>query len=559
MSAQRLASALRRFALRTARGPLRLPWSILYRLALRGYVLFLTRGQEDVSVYAAGSLGWGEPAYGLSDIDVAVVLGGDAHRQRIVRGRVRRRWAWLERTAPIVAGAVLDRPLVVAEDDLKRAVGTSVLTYGLDEDPGPSGTNGALYLDPAADGDRVGVHLRPGLYGPGMNWRLITGIDRRAAQPAFDPQASRIAAWLELQSYWRWLLQECVDPEPVRTADICVKLVAEPVRILLWLTRRERVSGRAEVLERGRDLLPDEEPVIRAALELRHRRWRSPGAPLAEFLPSLVHLSSRVGSHLAEAVATEGSTRVRLAWGGPSELIVAERARSRLGRLGKAGWAGRIVPLADWRALASPEVPDETLAPLTQAPTDPSLLALAATVGNSGAYPALRAGGLLVLASHRYPRSALRGVQCAVTDPVSFALLADDAIATFPEVRGWSARDWGRRAVAEHRVWLESGNSFDEEPGQTLARLLTAARAGVFLESIEAGTPELPLTVVAAAERLGLTVAEPSLAEEAAGSYRKLVLEELTPAGDTVRALRKAVLGLRAYSDHEELRRQVAR
>jgi hypothetical protein len=218
---------------------------------------------------------------------------------------------------------------------------------------------------------------------------------------------------------------------------------------------------------------------------------------------------------------------------------------------------GRIVPLADWRALASPELPDEALAPLTQGPADPGLLARAAMVGNSGPYPALRADGLLVLASHRYPRSALRAVQCAVTDPVSFALLAGEPIATFPEVRGWSARDWARRAVAEHRVWLQSEGSSGEAPGQTLGRLLTAARAGVFLQSIEAGTPELPLTVAAACEGLGLTLGAPGLAEEAAGRYREFVVDQATPSADTVRALRKLVLALRAYAHEEEARRQV--
>ena len=93
-----------------------------------------------------------------------------------------------------------------------------------------------------------------------------------------------------------------------------------------------------------------------------------------------------------------------------------------------------------------------------------------------------------------------------------------------------------------------------EGPGQTLARLLTAARAGVFLESVEAGTPELPLTIAATAQRLGLTVGTPSLAEEAAGSYREFVLDEATPAGETVRALRKLVVGLRAYAREGRLR-----
>jgi hypothetical protein len=108
-------------------------------------------------------------------------------------------------------------------------------------------------------------------------------------------------------------------------------------------------------------------------------------------------------------------------------------------------------------------------------------------------------------------------VQCAATDPVSFALAGARSQARFPRLAGWSARDWARRAVAEHRVWLSApdarlnGHTWIAPPPPpggsghaTRNRLLSAARAGLFLESVERGEPELLLALDAAADRLGV-------------------------------------------------------
>ena len=308
--ARRWALALRALAVRSERGPLRSVWALAYALALRAYSLYLSRGEGQVSVYATGSLGSGQPIYGLSDIDVAVVLGGDGQLRHQARDRVRRRWERLERASPLLAGPVLDRPLVLDETDL-RSAGASALIYGLGE-----GRSGALYLGADADRDRIALYQEPGLDGFGRGWRLINGLERRPRAAVLEAQEFRVAAWLELQGYWRWLLQECVEPDPLRVADLCVKLMAEPVRILLWLIHGEQRAGRDEVLERGRELIPDEEPAIAAALELRRGLPMSSTALLDEFLPALLRLSvpgrfpaRRGGEHPTRAPESGSSGR----------------------------------------------------------------------------------------------------------------------------------------------------------------------------------------------------------------------------------------------------------
>ena len=544
---RRFAISLQRFALRTQRGPLRPAWAITYELAARGYALYLTGGRRKASVYASGSLGWGEPQYGLSDIDPKVVLAPEREGKGCDRARVKRRWERLQRHAPLLAGSLFDTPIILEECDLRDLASTSVFSYGLDVD-GKDGGGAAVYFGPGSDPDKIAFHQKPGLYGSGSDWRLLNGPDRRPRETSVDPQARRIASWLELQSYWRWFLQECAEPGTLRMVDLCVKLVAEPIRILIWLTHGDRLSGRTEVLEEGKALIPDEEPAIARALELQRDPTRSV-APLIELMPSLLRLSSMVGSRLADELAPVPATPVRLVWGAAEELLLTPSARSWLRRLQEPDVERRLLPLADWRALAHPDPPDEAFIPLSLDPTDPDRLAQAVEVGNMGPYPALVADELLVLMSERFPRTAVRGVQCPVTDPVSFALLAGDTIAAFPEVRGWSARDWGRRAVAEHRAWLRSRGEASEEPGTTLAMLLTAARAALFLESIEAHAPELPLTVAAVVKRLGASTAKArSVTEEAAASYRDFVFEQTPPPAGTLNAFRDLVSSIPVYA-----------
>jgi hypothetical protein len=176
----------------------------------------------------------------------------------------------------------------------------------------------------------------------------------------------------------------------------------------------------------------------------------------------------------------------------------------------------------------------------------------AAATARSIPYPALRAGELLVMPTTR--GGHLRSVQCPVTDPVSFALADGKATAAFPNVSGWSAKHIAQRAVAEHRAWLGLGDGAGKPDlrelmlGQarsiaarrfSLARLLTAARAALFAESLQKGEPELPVTAAAVAERLG--------ARAALDCYRACLLDDRDPPAQQVAALRELVLDLPAF------------
>jgi hypothetical protein len=79
----------------------------------------------------------------------------------------------------------------------------------------------------------------------------------------------------------------------------------------------------------------------------------------------------------------------------------------------------------------------------------------------------------------------------------------------------------------------------------SLARLLTAARAALFADSLGRGEPELPLTAAAVAERLE--------ARAALDCYRDCLLEGSDPPASQVASLRERVLDLPAYRPGERM------
>jgi predicted nucleotidyltransferase len=533
------AELIRRVMIRTGQGRLRGVWSLAHEALMRALAVYLRRGQPGAATYASGSFGSGEPAFGVSDVDIVVVVPGEAGRPGERCALVKRRFARLGRRLPLRVD------LAVYEDaELEDAVSAPALTYGLDSRE-RRGTAAAIYADPPAPPEKTALHERPGLYGPMHGWRLLAGPDRRPRPPGYDAQHRRIAAWLQLQWWWRMAFRACLDPSAHWVPYFSVKLVAEPARIWLWLVHGESAGGIADVLARGLERMPEEEPALRRAGALHDALPRQPEPALGETLPVVARLSARIARHLESEVAEAGATEVRLVGGGEEELFgaFAQRPGARTN-----GFRPRLLPLTDWRSRASTWRPDEAFALLPGDAGDPAALAATARSARDGLQPALHSAALIVLptAGVDHGHARLRAVQCSLTDPVSWALVEGGRVASFPGVAGWSARDSAVRAVAEHRAWLRHSAGLVPD---ALARPFNAARAALFLESLDAGRPELALTMGATARLLG---ARGEAASDASGeayeSYRAWRLSGERPAPGVAPRLHELVRALPAYS-----------
>jgi hypothetical protein len=508
------------------------------------WAAYLTRGEQDATAYARASLGGEDVLPGLSDVDVAIVLQADPEGPGLAAARATARWSRARRATPIT-DLMFDYPLILEADELTEAAGSSTLTFGLD---GGRCRSDSVYFGERVSQDKLRLLERPGLYSATGDWRPIRGRKRRSSERPRDPQLRRIAAWLELSFWWQWACRACADPRRPSTASLCVKFVAEPARIWLWLKHGERPGRREEVLARALARLPEEEDGLRRALRLLRALPESPAPPLDEVLPVLVRLSSRIARLLADEVACEGATTVQLGDAGRAELILPHGDWRYPGSLA-GGLMAPVLPLCDWRSLTCPELPDESFALTPEDPGDPAVLGAATRCQRYGPYPALARNGLLLFAGP-WARSQLRAVKCALTDPVSFALRDGRAVASFPQVAGWSAHDWAARAIAEHGAWLATPiGSGDDPGGSTLAMLLSAARAALFADSLrDGGTAELSVTVAGAARRLAeRSTAARAAAEESIAAYREFAADRTAPPERTVAALRELVRRLPAY------------
>lgn len=528
--------------LRTGTGPLRPVWRFAYLAVARVVSAYLRAGHRGASVYAIGSLGGPDTVYGISDIDLAVVVPSLAGRRGEARDAIRHRWERLCRVAPPLRELLF--VAVYEEPELERAAaGSPCLRSG--PPAGRARARGALFR-PGPFVDPADVAFRPGLKPPLSGWGLLAGLDGlpRTREPEADQRA--VVAWLELQHWWRYAIRACVTPGGPRTAYLCVKLASEPARIWLWLAHGEHVSSRREALERGAQELPEAQDTFDRALKLQGSLHRSPTPPLAEMLEGLVLLTARIAGWLAAEVEPAGAEEVRLVWDEGDQLVLAPRAGDPL--RAALGLPPQLRPLVDWRTLVWGGAPDEAFARFPGSPPEPATLATAAVASRRGPYPAVSGSGLLVLPTHVYRRGLLRAVQCPVTDPVSFALLDGAAAASFSRVGPWSIREAARRAVAEHAAWLAAGGATGDPSADALGLLFNAGRAGLLVETLEAGEPELTLTVAAVVRGLSTSgqLARP-VAEAAFDAYVACRTRGGLPHAGTVAELRRGVLALPAY------------
>jgi hypothetical protein len=509
---RRLASTLARLMLRTSNTPLSAVWALAYWSVMRSAVAIIRGQYREASIYLKGSFASREEVYGISDVDMVVVLPLDGAPQGSSQLSARESWKQLRHRLPLFK-LVIQHCWFYEEDDFRKSVSASCLTYGLSSSHDGQYDDQAVFLGSHPLHDHMGLQTQPSLYGARSEWRHLGGKNRLPAVGKDDPQNRRLAAWFHLQYWWRHAYLACAEPARDHVPLLCAKLIAEPVRLWLWVERTEQVETREAALRRGLSELPEEREVLQLGLDLLKALPRSPHPPLPEVIAALLRHTERLALQMGAAAEAAGSVEVRLA--GSAQLAVTSDMVDRIHALNALGESGELLPLADWRARAVPNVPDEAIMLIQANAVDPAFLALMAHADGGDAIPAFRYNSMLIMPTTNPERGVLRAVQCQPTDPVSMALADGRTIARFPELSGWSALHSARRAVAEHRAWLGANGSVypphgwvgmqsgcSEPTMRTVGLLFTAARAALFLESIVEGDPELAVTVAAVAERL---------------------------------------------------------
>ena len=323
----RVGERLRKLVVRSGGGVLRPVYVSVYELVARAVGAYVRRVNRDAAVYATSSLATGELVPGVSDLDIAVVAPAGptpGSARRALEARRDRLWRLVPPLGRYVWVAVYE------EEELARAQTVSRRQ--------PATADGeTLFFGPKPLVDDLNLSSRPGFPGRVHTWRLLAGAERRGERRLRSRAEDRLAAWAELQAWWLWAVQACLDPSTPGRPSLCVKLVAEPCRVLLWLQHGEELTTRVQVLERALELLPSEREAITAAIELRDRLTRSPEPPLDEFLPVFVRLSARIAALLSNEPSTSARRPSGSNGAAPTSSHSARKISSSSGRLRATG------------------------------------------------------------------------------------------------------------------------------------------------------------------------------------------------------------------------------
>ncbi len=134
----------------------------------------------------------------------------------------------------------------------------------------------------------------------------------------------------------------------------------------------------------------------------------------------------------------------------------AWRASSGPGGCSHSPTGGRARPTTLLDGRVDPLLADEGLRDPPSRARRPAALNDLARASNTGLRPALRLGPLLVLPSATFFDWIHRAVQFEFSDPVSFAVLENERMRTFPALEGWSAADCAQPGGCAHAFWLRS-------------------------------------------------------------------------------------------------------
>lgn len=515
---------LQPLAVATSRGPLRVLGALAYRAAARATAAWLGR-REAVGVYLRGSCTGPDVVYGLSDLDLAVVAEDEE-----VAERVRKRWTRLRKDLEPL-GSPVECHYVESRATVEAACAASVFTHGLDR-AAPGAGSAPMQERPCLDGEVAG-------------WRRLWGRDLRPANARRrHAELERPSVvWLELQFWWRHAFVVASHPPDAWLGLSCVKLVAEPLRALLWLEDGDRRGTRAGVLEEARRRVPEQERAIAHALDLWRRLAASPVPDTGLVVRSLAEVSALVARRIEEVADGRGYDVVAL------EGLTADRPLDVVPE-------GKALPLVDWRARTLSTIPDPVFVPVPGDAADASRVTEVAAAARRPVYPALRHGErLMTLPTTDAVAARQRGAQCPVSDPVSFAVASGRDQATFPDLPGWSARDAARRAVDEHAIRLPRTDVYATSRGEGVARLFAAGRAALMAHSCASGAAALPLTATTTARALVEEGgADRATVDEALGWYMDGRAQGVATPQPVVEALRAEILALHAYGATKEVR-----
>ncbi len=517
----------------TQRSFLRGLWKFLYNLVLSGTCFFIRLSSPHPSIFLRGSFASGEPYYGLSDIDLVVVVDKDFHRAKLQK-RVDRVCKAFPVAQDIVELSLLTRK------QAKMAVSAPLQSWPPEI---------AYWRHHDAIRPDGGIRY----YGPFREWKRISGPDLDVQDE--DGRAIWwIWAWQELQFFWKHWFRNCASLDKTHVPRFCVKQVKTLCRLWVWIEGGDFLSDHAGLIRDISRLLPQEEVLLRRMILLEDSLLFNVDPVIEDVNVFLFRLTRRITQRISDTARATGTTLVKLTGDLPRDLVLTPEAQDFVRFMSETASGVGALPLLDWRALA---LPGETGARVVVCPAklpDTAKLGTLARLAQPKLYPGIQGDGFLILPTairqwgDLISEASLRSVACQPSDPITFALLRGATWAGFSNLPGWSAESTAKRAVIEHRSWLLHNEANEGLDSHRLNTLWSAVRAALFLETLAEDAPEVPVTVQSLAEAFVERYPKfRDVARAAADSYADSQKRGEEPDGKSVSDFRRAVILMPAY------------
>jgi len=229
--------------IRTRFFPLTHLYRAAYALSVRLATVLLRRVDGVVAIYLRRGMAKGEAVYGLSDIDLSVIVEDDDRERGVAKEKVRAVYDRLARFIPLFG-----------DGDMELGIYTVAEFSRLYED--------------------YGFH-KYRIHEGRHTWRLLFGRDVAGSLPQPTETDLRRAAVEELKKWWSLVSLDLFDGERPRAFEsryLWYKAIAEASRVYLHVCCGVTVRGREEALDRvGGCLSPSESRLVdRVRGYLRH-------------------------------------------------------------------------------------------------------------------------------------------------------------------------------------------------------------------------------------------------------------------------------------------------
>jgi len=234
---------IQRIVLGTSFFPLTCFYRKFYDLSILVASLLLRRVDGVITVYLRRGVARGEIVYGLSDIDLSVIIADLGEKEQAAKDTVRAVYQKLSRIIPLFPSSV-----------------TELGVYSLSE-----------FYDMYEDYDFHRYRFNEGKH----TWKLLFGRDLVSELPELEASELYLPATEELRKWWALLNEEFISgtySPPFRRRYLWYKAIAEAARVYLLVCHGEDAQSRDAALSQVKSHLPDEQSchVDRVQSFLRH-------------------------------------------------------------------------------------------------------------------------------------------------------------------------------------------------------------------------------------------------------------------------------------------------